>query len=64
MDREGRDNCNKGQGCDFKLSDGLTEMVIVEEEIDHDREQNRQISQSGGITGMFQGSKVGRGTGH
>ena len=39
-------------------------MVIFEEEIDHDREQNRQISQSGGITGMFQGSKVGRGTGH
>ena len=36
-------------------------MVIFEEEIDHDRKQNRQISQSGGISGMFQGQQGGEG---
>lgn len=35
-------------------------VIFSEEEIGHDRKQNRQISQSGGITGMFKGSKVGR----
>lgn len=36
-------------------------MVIFEEEIDHDREQNRPISQSGGIPGMFKGQQGGEG---